>query len=284
MSNLVRDNKVRTRKILKDFTSWLDGTEISIMSGGTPYFWSNFCKINALTKSYFRIGFKHIPDDSYVIIDDVKKDCVLIGIDFNKLLYRGNFIAIEDRNGFKIQDSTYSMATDYLDKVSFMLRQFKNVDYRDFVVELRDVFGYTVPFSEDDMLVNLLGILDKMPSLKAERQELLDKIAGYFSKQLDDAIDNFLSRMHLYGGELSDRDNIVLLANIDYKKGTMNIFKHGYVSTGWNILKGAKKDSFTIDSMVAILRSGNGSPRELHIAVKVDGISNLKDNVLHIIG
>mgnify|MGYP001022451034 CR=1 FL=1 len=284
MNHLVRDNKVMTRKIFHGFKKWLDGTEVSITIGGAPYFWSNFCKINALTKLHFNIGFKHIPEDSYVIIDDVKKDCVLIGIDFNKLLYRGNFIAIADRNGFKIQDSTYSMATDYLDKVSFRLRQFKNVDYMDFVAELRDVFGYIVPFSGDDMLVNLLGILNHNTILKAERQELLDKIAGYFSKQLDDAIDNFLSRMHLYKGELPDRDNIVLLANINYKKGTVNVFKTGYVSTGWNILKGSKKGSVDIDVVDSVLRSGNGSPRALHIAAHIDGVGSLKDSTLYIIG
>lgn len=286
MSNLVRDNKVMTHKIFQGLKKWLKYTQINIPGSCTSGFWSKFCKVNSLSQIYSFMYFKHIPDDSFVVIDDTKKDRVLIGVDFNKLLTRDNFV-IEESGGELIQNSTYHMATLYLTTALNVLNSkgISSLCYVDLVRELRDLFGYVVTGSNSgDVLDDLLDIVNPKTSLKTERQELLDCIARYFSRQIDSAIDNFLSRIQLFGGELSGRDNILLIANINYKKGTITIPSVGRVSTVWDILKGSKKNSYDIDSFVAILRSGAGSPRELSVVTSINNPSVYEYGTLYLIG
>lgn len=172
-----------------------------------------------------------------------------------------------------------------VDKDAIVFVEDKDDIYVDLVRELRDLFGYVVIGSHSgDVYTDLLEILDPQTTLKTERQKLLDSIASYFSSQLDGAIDNFLSRMSLFGGELSDRDNILLIANINYKKGTITIPRRSYVSTGWDILKGSKKNSYVINDVVDVLRSGNGSPRELSVVVSINNRIDFKDNTLYLMG
>lgn len=266
MGNLARDNKVLTCKIFHNLKSWLKYTKVDICKSCSPYFWTDFCKINSVYRSYSYVYFKHIPEDSFVTINDMKNDRVLIGIDFNKLLFRDN-IVIEKGSGLTIQKNVYNMATTYLKSVSTVLKDKgkgkSTLCYVDLVKELRDVFGYVVTGSSSgDVYTDLLEILNSQTTLKTERQKLLDSIARYFSNQLDDAIDDYLHRIELFGGELSDRDNILLIANINYKKGTVTLPRMSYVSTGWNILKGAKRNFYDINAVTEVLRSGKGSPRE----------------------
>lgn len=287
MGNLIRDNKVLTKKIIQGIKGWLKHTQINIAGSCAVYFWTNFCKTNAIPQTYPFRYFKHIPDDSFVVIDDTDKDRVLIGIDFNTLLTRDNFV-IEKSSGASIQKDLNNMAKWYLNTAFAKLKSGgkskSTLIYDDLVRELRDLFGYVVTGSHSgDVYTDLLEILDPQITLKTERQKLLDSIASYFSSQLDGAIDNFLSRMSLFGGELSDRDNILLIANINYKKGTITI-PRSYVSTGWDILKGSKKNSYVINAVVDVLRSGSGSPRELTIVTSIHNPSEYKDNTLYIIG
>lgn len=228
MVNLVRDNKVLTRKIFHNLKNWLTYTRVSIYGSCSPCFMANFCKINSVYRMYSYVYFKHIPDDSFVVIDDIKNGRVLIGIDFNTLLTRDN-IVIEKGSGLTIQKNVYNMATTYLKSVSIVLRDKgkgkSTLCYVDLVKELRDVFG----------------------------------------------------------GELSDRDNILLIANINYKKGTVTLPRMSYVSTGWNILKGAKRNSYDINAVTEVLRSGKGSPRELDVVTSIHSPSEYKDNTLYIL-
>lgn len=284
MVNLVRDNKVLTRKIFQGLKSWLNYAKVSIYGSCSPCFMTNFCKINSVYRLYPYVYFKHIPDDSFVVIDDIKNSRVLIGIDFNTILTRDN-IVIEKGSGLTIQKNVYNMATTYLKSVSAVLKDKgkSTLIYVDLVRELRDVFGYVVTGSASgDVYTDLLEILDPQTTLKTERQKLLDSIAGYFSEHLDDAIDGYLHRMELFGGELSDRDNILLIANINYKKGTVTLPRISYVSTGWNILKGAKRNSYDVNAVTEVLRSG--SPRELSVIISIHSPSEYKDNTLYIIG
>ena len=286
MVNLVRDNKVLTRKIFHNLKKWLTYTRVSIYGSCSPCFMTNFCKINSVYRMYSYVYFKHIPDDSFVVIDDIKNGRVLIGIDFNTLLTRDN-IVIEKGSGLTIQKNVYNIATTYLKSVSIVLRDKgkSTLCYVDLVKELRDVFGYVVTGSASgDVYTDLLEILDPQTTLKTERQKLLDIIASYFSEHLDDAIDDYLHRIELFGGELSDRDNILLIANINYKKGTVTLPRMSYVSTGWNILKGAKRNSYDINAVTEVLRSGKGSPRELDVVTSIHSPSEYKDNTLYIIG
>ena len=286
MVNLVRDNKVLTRKIFHNLKNWITYTRVSINGSCSPCFMTNFCKFNSVYRLYSYVYFKHIPDDSFVVIDDIKNGRVLIGIDFNTLLTRDN-IVIEKGSGLTIQKDVYNIATTYLRSVFAVLKDKgkskSTLCYDDLVRELRDVFGYDVIGSASgDVYNDLLEILDPQTTLKTERQKLLDSIAGYFSNQLDDAIEGYLHRIELFGGELSDRDNILLIANINYKKGTVTLPRRSYMSTGWSILKGAKRDSYDINDIIDVLRSG--SPRELSVSTSIHNPSEYKDNTLYIIG
>ena len=286
MSNLIRDNKVLTQKIIYNIKNQLKGTRVDISKSCSPYFWTDFCKINSVYRIYPYVYFKHIPEDSFVTINDVKNNRVLFGIDFNKLLFRDN-IVIEKGSGLTIQKNVYNIATTYLKTVSAVLRDEGkskgSLIYVDLVRELRDVFGYVVTGSNSgDVYTDLLELLNSQTTLKTERQKLLDSIAEYFNKQLDGAIDNFLSRVTLFGGELSDRDNILLIANINYKKGTISLPRGGYVSFVWNILKCAKKSSYDISTINEILRSG--SYKKLDVSVSINNRIDFKDNTLYLIG
>lgn len=91
MSNLVRDNKVLVRKVLRDIKKWLSYSEIRLYGRDVnTYFQTEVFKMNSMFHWFPRVFVNTFPDDSFIIIDD--KDKVLIGVDFDKIPYNNLYI------------------------------------------------------------------------------------------------------------------------------------------------------------------------------------------------
>lgn len=110
MVNLVRDNKVLVRKVLRDIKKWLSHSEIQLYGRDVnTYFQTEVFKMNSMFRWFPRVFVHTFPDDSFIIIDD--KDKVLIGVDFDKIPY--NNLYIEDSRSNSLEDVLHILALEY---------------------------------------------------------------------------------------------------------------------------------------------------------------------------
>ena len=196
MSNLVRDNKVLVRKVLRDIKKWLSHSEIRLYGRDVnTYFQTEVFKMNSMFRWFPRVFVNTFPDDSFIIIDD--KDKVLIGVDFDKIPY--NNLYIEDSRSNSLEDVLHVLALEYFNNVMSKVID-DTGSYTKLVKELKDVFRFVIDKGinngKNDELVSLLGMYNKStPELSDERDRLLDCIARYLDKQLSNAVNDLLSRV-----------------------------------------------------------------------------------------
>nr|DAP29976.1 MAG TPA: hypothetical protein [Bacteriophage sp.] len=293
MSNLVRDNKVLARKVLRDIKKWLSHSEIQLYGRDVhTYFQTDFYKMNTMYKGYSHIYVHTLPDDSFITIED--KDRVLIGVDFDKVLYKDN-LYIADYRGTSLGDSLYSLATSYFNTVMSDIK-IGDGDYIKLLKEFKDMFGFVINTGNTgnigntgntdniDELVSLLGMYNKStPELSDERDRLLDCIARYLDKQLDTAVNDLLSRMYILGAEIQDRDRVLLLANLDFKKNRFTMYNSIVTSPKWKILKGAKNNPMSFDLSELVKSKGNFKTRHIKIEFNFRNVDEYKDNTLYLI-
>lgn len=283
MVNLVRDNKVLTRKIFHNLKNWLTYTRVSIYGSCSPCFMTNFCKINSVYRMYSYVYFKHIPDDSFIIIDD--KDKVLIGVDFDKIPY--NNLYIEDSRSNSLEDVLHVLALEYFNNV--MSKVTDDIgSYTKLVKELKDVFRFVIDkginSGKNDELASLLGMYNKStPELSDERDRLLDCIARYLDKQLSNAVNDLLSRVYIRNAEIQGRDRVLLLANLDFKKNRFTMYNSLVSSAKWKILKGAKNNPMSFDLSELVNSKGNFKTRYIEVDFSFRNVDEYKNNTLYLI-
>ena len=284
MVNLVRDNKVLTRKIFHNLKSWLNYTQFQIAGSCAICFWSSFCKINAVPQTYSYMYFKRIPDDSFVVIEDTNKDMVLIGIDFSTLLTRDNFV-IGKASRASIQMDTNNMAKWYVKTALTRLKSRGSMYiYDDLVRELRDVFGYVVTGSiSGDVYTDLLELLDSQTTFTTERDRLLDCIANYLEEQVDNAIDDLAHRMYISNAEIQGRNKVLVIANLDFKKNRFTMYNSLVSSAKWKILKGAKNNPMSFDLSELVNSKGNFKTRYIEVDFSFRNVDEYKNNTLYLI-
>ena len=280
MSNLVRDNKVLVRKVLRDIKSWLSDAEIQLYGLDIyTYFQTDFYKSNTMYKAYSHIYVHTLPDDSFIIIED--KDKVLIGVDFDKVLYNDN-LYIADFRDTSLGDSLYILASLYFNTVCYDVVR-HNGDYTELVKELKDVFGFVIN-TDTDELVSLLGMYNNStPELREERERLLDCIVKYLEKQLDTAINDLISRMYVRNAEIQGRDRVLLLANLDFKKSRFTMYNSVIPSSRWKIVRGAKNLPMSFDLSDVVSSHHSLKTRSLKVDFGFSGVSNYKNNTLYLI-
>ena len=290
MSNLVRDNKVLVRKVLRDIKKWLSHSEIQLYARDVhTYFQTDFYKVNTIYKGYSHIYVHTLPDDSFITIED--KDRVLIGVDFDKVLYKDN-LYIADYRGTSLGDSLYSLATSYFNTV---MSDIKIGDgcYIKLLKEFKDMFGFVINTGNIgntgntdniDELVSLLGMCENsIPELRKERERLLDCIARYLDKQLSNAVNDLLSRMYIRNAEIQGRDRVLLLANLDFKKNRFTMYNSLVSSAKWKILKGAKNNPMSFDLSELVKSKGNFKTRHINVEFNFRNVDEYKNNTLYLI-
>ena len=287
MSNLARDNKVLIRKVLRGIKSWLSDAEIQLYGEDVyTYFQTDFYKMNTMYKIYSHIYVHTLPDDSFIIIED--KDKVLIGVDFDKVLYGSN-LYIADRGGTYIGDSLYSLATLYFNSVMYDIKT-GDGDYIKLVKDLKDVFGFVINTDNTgntdniDELVSLLGMYNSStPELRLERERLLDCIVKYLERQLDTAINELISRMYIRNVEIQGRDRVLLLANLNFKESRFTMYNSIVSSSKWKIARGAKNNAMSFDLSDVVSSHRSLKTRSLKVDFGVSRVSNYKSNTLYLV-
>jgi len=285
MSNLVRDNKVLVRKVLRDIKKWLSYSEIRLYGRDVnTYFQTEVFKMNSMFRWFPRVFVNTFPDDSFIIIDD--KDKVLIGVDFDKIPY--NNLYIEDSRSNSLEDVLHVLALEYFNNV--MSKVTDDIgSYTKLVKELKDVFSFVIDkginSGKNDELASLLGMYNKStPELSDERDRLLDCIARYLDKQLSNAVNDLLSRVYIRNAEIQGRDRVLLLANLDFKKNRFTMYNSLVSSAKWKILKGAKNNPMSFDLSELVKSKGNFKTRYI---IEVDfsfrNVDEYKNNTLYLI-
>lgn len=286
MSSLTRDNKVLTRKVLRDIKKWLSKTEIQLYGLDVhTYFQAHQRNMNTMYERYSQIYVHTLPDDSFITIED--KDKVLIGVDFDKVLYKNN-IFIYDYMGNLLEDTLHHLALKYFNNVVYNDVIEDDGGYTKVVKELKDVFGFvintTINGGRNDELVSLLGMYnDSTLELRDEKDRLLDCIANYLEKQLDSAVDDLMHRMYISNAEIQGKDRVLLLANLDFKKNRFTMYNSYEQSSKWKILKGAKNNPMSFDLSDVVSSHWSLKTLSLHIDFTSSRVSNYKDNTLYLI-
>lgn len=285
MSSLVRDNKVLTRKVLRDIKKWLSHAEIRLCGRDVhTYFKTEFYEMNSMYHRYPHIYVHTFPDDSFITIED--KDKVLIGVDFDKVLYKDN-LYIEDYKWDPLWDTTHFLALLYFNIVMDTIIH-DNYDYTELVKELKDVFGFVIDSGinngNNDELVSLLGMYNNSTQeLSDERDRLLDCIAKYLEKQIDNAVDDLVNRIYIPNPEIQGRDRVLLLANLDFKKNRFTMYNSIVSSSRWKIVKGAKNNPMSFDMSELVKSKGNFRTKSLQIDFSFRNVTDYKDNTLYLI-
>jgi hypothetical protein len=284
MSNLVRDNKVLVRKVLRDIKKWLSHSEIRLYGRDVnTYFQTEVFKMNSMFRWFPRVFVNTFPDDSFIIIDD--KDKVLIGVDFDKIPY--NNLYIEDSRSNSLEDVLYVLALEYFNNV--MSKVTDDIgSYTKLVKELKDVFRFVIDkginSGKNDELTSLLGMYNKStPELSDERDRLLDCIARYLDKQLSNAVNDLLSRVYIRNDEIQGRDRVLLLANLDFKKNRFTMYNSLVSSAKWEILKGAKNNPMSFDLSELVNSKGNFKTRHIEVDFSFRNVDEYKNNTLYLI-
>lgn len=284
MSNLVRDNKVLVRKVLRDIKKWLSHSEIRLYGRDVnTYFQTEVFKMNSMFRWFPRVFVHTFPDDSFIIIDD--KDKVLIGVDFDKIPY--NNLYIEDSRSNSLEDVLYVLALEYFNNV--MSKVTDDIgSYTKLVKELKDVFRFVIDkginSGKNDELASLLGMYNKStPELSDERDRLLDCIARYLDKQLSNAVNDLLSRVYIRNAEIQGRDRVLLLANLDFKKNRFTMYNSLVSSAKWKILKGAKNNPMSFDLSELVNSKGNFKTRHIEVDFSFRNVDEYKNNTLYLI-
>lgn len=284
MSNLVRDNKVLVRKVLRDIKKWLSHSEIRLYGRDVnTYFQTEVFKMNSMFRCFPRVFVHTFPDDSFIIIDD--KDKVLIGVDFDKIPY--NNLYIEDSRSNSLEDVLYVLALEYFNNV--MSKVTDDIgSYTKLVKELKDVFRFVIDkginSGKNDELASLLGMYNKStPELSDERDRLLDCIARYLDKQLSNAVNDLLSRVYIRNAEIQGRDRVLLLANLDFKKNRFTMYNSLVSSAKWKILKGAKNNPMSFDLSELVNSKGNFKTRHIEVDFSFRNVDEYKNNTLYLI-
>lgn len=284
MGNLVRDNKVLTRKVLRDIKKWISHSEIRLYGRDVnTYFQTEFFKMNSMFRWFPRVFVHTFPDDSFIIIDD--KDKVLIGVDFDKIPY--NNLYIEDSRSNSLEDVLHILALEYFNNV--MSKVTDDIgSYTKLVKELKDVFRFVIDKGitngKNDELVSLLGMYNKStPELSDERDRLLDCIARYLDKQLSNAVNDLLSRVYIRNAEIQGRDRVLLLANLDFKKNRFTMYNSLVSSAKWKILKGAKNNPMSFDLSELVKSKGNFKTRHIEVDFSFRNVDEYKNNTLYLI-
>lgn len=284
MGNLVRDNKVLTRKVLRDIKKWISHSEIRLYGRDVnTYFQTEFFKMNSMFRWFPRVFVHTFPDDSFIIIDD--KDKVLIGVDFDKIPY--NNLYIEDSRSNSLEDVLYVLALEYFNNV--MSKVTDDIgSYTKLVKELKDVFRFVIDkginSGKNDELASLLGMYNKStPELSDERDRLLDCIARYLDKQLSNAVNDLLSRVYIRNAEIQGRDRVLLLANLDFKKNRFTMYNSLVSSAKWKILKGAKNNPMSFDLSELVKSKGNFKTRHIEVDFSFRNVDEYKNNTLYLI-
>lgn len=284
MSNLVRDNKVLVRKVLRDIKKWLSHSEIRLYGRDVnTYFQTEVFKMNSMFRWFPRVFVNTFPDDSFIIIDD--KDKVLIGVDFDKIPY--NNLYIEDSRSNSLEDVLHVLALEYFNNV--MSKVIDDIgSYTKLVKELKDVFRFVIDKGinngKSDELVSLLGMYNKStPELSDERDRLLDCIARYLDKQLSNAVNDLLSRVYIRNAEIQGRDRVLLLANLDFKKNRFTMYNSLVSSAKWKILKGAKNNPMSFDLSELVNSKGNFKTRHIEVDFSFRNVDEYKNNTLYLI-
>ena len=284
MGNLVRDNKVLTRKVLRDIKKWISHSEIRLYGRDVnTYFQTEFFKMNSMFRWFPRVFVHTFPDDSFIIIDD--KDKVLIGVDFDKIPY--NNLYIEDSRSNSLEDVLHILALEYFNNV--MRKVTDDIgSYTKLVKELKDVFRFVIDKGitngKNDELVSLLGMYNKStPELSDERDRLLDCIARYLDKQLSNAVNDLLSRVYIRNAEIQGRDRVLLLANLDFKKNRFTMYNSLVSSAKWKILKGAKNNPMSFDLSELVKSKGNFKTRHIEVDFSFRNVDEYKNNTLYFI-
>lgn len=284
MSNLVRDNKVLVRKVLRDIKKWLSHSEIRLYGRDVnTYFQTEVFKMNSMFRWFPRVFVNTFPDDSFIIIDD--KDKVLIGVDFDKIPY--NNLYIEDSRSNSLEDVLYVLALEYFNNV--MSKVTDDIgSYTKLVKELKDVFRFVIDkginSGKNDELASLLGMYNKStPELSDERDRLLDCIARYLDKQLSNAVNDLLSRVYIRNAEIQGRDRVLLLANLDFKKNRFTMYNSLVSSAKWKILKGAKNNPMSFDLSELVNSKGNFKTRHIEVDFSFRNVDEYKNNTLYLI-
>lgn len=284
MSNLVRDNKVLVRKVLRDIKKWLSHSEIRLYGRDVnTYFQTEVFKMNSMFRWFPRVFVNTFPDDSFIIIDD--KDKVLIGVDFDKIPY--NNLYIEDSRSNSLEDVLHILALEYFNNV--MSKVTDDIgSYTKLVKELKDVFRFVIDkginSGKNDELDSLLGMYNKStPELSDERDRLLDCIARYLDKQLSNAVNDLLSRVYIRNAEIQGRDRVLLLANLDFKKNRFTMYNSLVSSAKWKILKGAKNNPMSFDLSELVNSKGNFKARFIEVDFSFRNVDEYKNNTLYLI-
>jgi hypothetical protein len=284
MSNLVRDNKVLVRKVLRDIKKWLSHSEIRLYGRDVnTYFQTEVFKMNSMFRWFPRVFVNTFPDDSFIIIDE--KDKVLIGVDFDKIPY--NNLYIEDSMSNSLEDVLHVLALEYFNNV--MSKVTDDIgSYTKLVKELKDVFRFVIDkginSGKNDELASLLGMYNKStPELSDERDRLLDCIARYLDKQLSNAVNDLLSRVYIRNAEIQGRDRVLLLANLDFKKNRFTMYNSLVSSAKWKILKGAKNNPMSFDLSELVNSKGNFKTRYIEVDFSFRNVDEYKNNTLYLI-
>lgn len=284
MGNLVRDNKVLIRKVLRDIKKWLSHSEIRLYGRDVnTYFQTEVFKMNSMFRWFPRVFVNTFPDDSFIIIDD--KDKVLIGVDFDKIPY--NNLYIEDSRSNSLEDVLHILALEYFNNV--MSKVTDDIgSYTKLVKELKDVFRFVIDKGitngKNDELASLLGMYNKStPELSDERDRLLDCIARYLDKQLSNAVNDLLSRVYIRNAEIQGRDRVLLLANLDFKKNRFTMYNSLVSSAKWKILKGAKNNPMSFDLSELVKSKGNFKTRHIEVDFSFRNVDEYKNNTLYLI-
>lgn len=286
LSSLTRDNKVLTRKVLSYIKKWLSKTEIQLCGHDVhTYFQTDFFKMNTMYSVYSQIYVHTLPDDSFITIEDT--DRVLIGIDFDKVLYKNN-IAIYDYMSNFLWGTLHFLALKYFNTVMYHKVTRENDSYTKLIKELKEVFGFVIDSGinngRNDELVNLLGMYNNSTAeLSDERDRLLVCIANYLEEQVDNAVDDLVHRMYISNAEIQDRNRVLVIANLDFKKNRFTMYDSSKPSSKWKIVKGAKNNPMSFDLSEAIGNLRGVRTRSLQVDIGFSNVSNYKDNTLYLI-
>jgi hypothetical protein len=234
---------------------------------------------------YSQIYVHTLPDDSFITIEDT--DRVLIGIDFDKVLYKNN-IAIYDYMSNFLEGTLHFLALKYFNTVMYHKVTRENDSYTKLIKELKEVFGFVIDSSinggRNDELVNLLGMYNNSTAeLSDERDRLLDCIANYLEEQVDNAVDDLVHRMYISNAEIQDRNRVLVIANLDFKKNRFTIYDSSKPSSKWKIVKGAKNNPMSFDLSESIGNLRGVRTRSLQVDISFSNVSNYKDNTLYLI-
>lgn len=143
---------------------------------------------------------------------------------------------------------------------------------------------FTMCGGRNDELVNLLGMYNNSTAeLSDERDRLLVCIANYLEEQVDNAVDDLVHRMYISNAEIQDRNRVLVIANLDFKKNRFTMYDSSKPSSKWKIVKGAKNNPMSFDLSEAIGNLRGVRTRSLQVDIGFSNVSNYKDNTLYLI-